>query len=117
MYWAGDDVSDLERVGWYGKNSKGELHPVGEKPANPFGLHDMHGNVWEWCEDTWHPSYEGAPNDGTPWVDEASVLRVLRGGSFGLSAENARSAYRLRGRPSFRWRSVGFRPARSVTTD
>jgi formylglycine-generating enzyme required for sulfatase activity len=56
--------------------------PVGSLPANKFGLHEMHGNVWEWCEDWYHPSYEGAPVDGSAWVIGGKQEgRVLRGGS------------------------------------
>jgi formylglycine-generating enzyme required for sulfatase activity len=116
-YSSGNSEDYLGRVGWYAGNSSGELHAVAEKPANEFGLHDMHGNVWEWCEDTWHPNYERAPVDGRAWVDEASGYRVSRGGSFGDSAEGARSACRFWHPPSDRWRGLGFRPARSVTTD
>jgi formylglycine-generating enzyme required for sulfatase activity len=72
-YSAGDGEADLDRVGWYIRNSEGRAHSVGEKPANAFGLHDMHGNVWEWCEDTWVKSYEGAPADGS-----ARVLAACR---------------------------------------
>ena len=56
-YWSGDTEEDLARVGWYWENSGGHTHPVGEKPANPFGLFDTHGNVQEWCED-WFGIYE-----------------------------------------------------------
>jgi formylglycine-generating enzyme required for sulfatase activity len=116
-YWSGDREADLARVGWYRGNSGGRLHAVGEKPANPWGLLDMHGNVWEWCEDTWRDSYKGAPSDDSAWVDGASSRRVIRGGSFGDPAAGARSAYRGGYHRSLRWGSVGFRPARSVTTD
>jgi formylglycine-generating enzyme required for sulfatase activity len=72
----------------YGSGSKGQYRKqttdVGSFPANAFGLHDMHGNVWEWCQDTWHENYNGAPTDGSAWVDEnANQNRmILRGGSW-----------------------------------
>jgi formylglycine-generating enzyme required for sulfatase activity len=65
------------------QGSVGEHGPVGQFPANPFGLHDMHGNVWEWVEDCWHGSYAGAPTDGSAWTTSCSeTSRVLRGGSW-----------------------------------
>jgi len=73
----------------------------------------MHGNVLEWCEDTWHNTYEGAPEDGRAWVDEGSGLRVLRGGSWFFNATDCRSAYRSYAHPGLRPHGVGFRPARS----
>ncbi|PNW27261.1 UNVERIFIED_CONTAM: hypothetical protein BEN50_03265 [Euhalothece sp. KZN 001] len=61
---------------------RGETTPVGSFPPNAFGLYDMHGNVWEWCEDVWHENYEGAPNDGSAWLTRGDHnRRVLRGGS------------------------------------
>ena len=114
-YWSGGNESDLARVGWYSKNSGGAAHPVGEKPPNDFGLHDMHGNVWEWVEDHWHDSYKGAPKDGTAWVDKAKgSRRVLRGGSWGISAVRCRSAFRHYGPPDFRYDYIGFRLSRSL---
>lgn len=110
-YSAGDGEDALRRVGWYSENAEGRLHDVAEKPANDFGLHDMHGNVFEWCHDRWHASYKGAVTDGIAWEDGASGLRVFRGGSFGLPAGNARSAYRSWFVAGDRWSYVGFRPA------
>ncbi len=115
-YWFGDDEKELEDVAWFAANSGGRLQAVAQKRPNPFGLFDVHGNVWEWCEDTWHGNYKGAPTDARAWVDKASGLRVIRGGSFIHTAGVARSASRSGSRPSIRWLVVGFRPAQAVTT-
>lgn len=78
--------------------------------ANAFGLYDMHGNVWEWCVDTWHGSCEGAPTDGSAWLDEnENSDRVLRGGSWSDDPGNCRSATRLNFSPNDRYVTVGFR--------
>lgn len=114
-YWSGDDESDLVRVGWYSVNSLEEMQPVGKMPANPWGLHDMHGNVWEWCEDSWHDSYEGAPDDGSTWIDPESGVQVIRGGYWGMRGEGVRSASRSKRGARYCFDSVGFRAARSVT--
>ncbi|MBE9002227.1 SUMF1/EgtB/PvdO family nonheme iron enzyme [Nostoc sp. LEGE 12447] len=71
-----------------------ETTKVGSFPPNAFGLYDMHGNVWEWCQDTWHDSYKGAPSDGSAWIDNDNQLHMLRGGSWYDRPENCRSAYR-----------------------
>ena len=94
--------------------SRGYTTDVGSFPANAWGLQDMHGNVWEWCADHWHGSYEGAPNDGRPWVEaEASdeTSRLLRCGSWSDNPGLCRSAYRLSIHPGDRLNHFGFRVA------
>ena len=109
-YYAGDLEEDLEKVGWYNENSGGRLHSVGEKGPNDFGLYDMHGNVWEWCEDDYHDSYEGAPEDGTARVyNPRGSGRVVRGGSWFEHAGFCRAAFRFDFDPSFRLVYLGFR--------
>jgi formylglycine-generating enzyme required for sulfatase activity len=82
---------------WFNKNSANRTHPVGKKLPNQFGLYDMYGNVWEWCEDQWHKNYEGAPSDGSAWLSvEDSTRRVVRGGSWYVSGINCRSANRYK---------------------
>jgi len=86
--------------------------PVGRYPANAWGLHDMHGNVWEWCLDHWHDSYVGAPTDGSAWMDAnapATAERVLRGGSWSHAPVEGRSACRRRLSAPARDPAVGFR--------
>jgi formylglycine-generating enzyme required for sulfatase activity len=68
---------------------------VGKYPPNAFGLSDMHGNVWEWCQDTWHKNYDGAPTDGSAWISSSDKNRhVLRGGSYDSISDDCRSAVR-----------------------
>jgi formylglycine-generating enzyme required for sulfatase activity len=89
--------------------------PVGSLGiANGFGVYDMHGNVWEWCEDHWHDSYNGAPSDGGAWTDISATgsYRVFRGGGWYGNAVYCRSAYRSYGAPGFRDDGVGFRLVR-----
>ncbi len=75
-------------------NTLGRTVPVGSYPANAFGLHDMHGNVWEWTEDCWSANYNGAPSDGSAWTTGNCGRRVLRGGSWRGSPRDMRSAGR-----------------------
>jgi formylglycine-generating enzyme required for sulfatase activity len=83
--------------------------PVASFPANAWGLHDMHGNVLEWCLDTWHSSYEGAPTDGSPWLTGTDSGKLLRGGSWDDLPRYCRSACRSRSQPDGADGLVGFR--------
>jgi formylglycine-generating enzyme required for sulfatase activity len=84
---------------------------VGSFPSNQFGLHDMHGNVWEWCMDDWHSNYDGAPRDGSAWLKsiETASSKVIRGGSWDFNPRNCRSAIRSNVTRGDRGSSVGFR--------
>jgi formylglycine-generating enzyme required for sulfatase activity len=100
----------VERQKTLTENLSEKTTVVGKFPPNDFGLYDMHGNVWEWCEDTWHENYVDAPSDGSAWVGE-SDKRILRGGSWDNYARSCRSALR------FKWAAensnyyIGFRIA------
>ena len=120
-YWSGDEEADLARVGWYEGNSDDRLHPVAQLPANPWGLHDMHGNTFEWCldgapgDDEFAP-YETPPRPGDGLRREpVGVAQVMRSGHFAARAEDARSASRFIDVPSWHLLYYGFRPARSIT--
>jgi formylglycine-generating enzyme required for sulfatase activity len=76
------------------ESNRRETTPVGTFPPNAFGWYDMHGNVWEWCEDDWHESYKGAPTDGSAWITEGGNTVVVRGGSWGYYPNYCRSAIR-----------------------
>ena len=69
QYSFGDDESSLGEYAWYDGNSKKQPQPVGKKKPNAFHLYDMHGNVWEWLDDCWHDTYEGAPSNGSAWTE------------------------------------------------
>ncbi|WP_353257895.1 SUMF1/EgtB/PvdO family nonheme iron enzyme [Hyphomonas sp.] len=88
--------------------------PVGFSAPNPFGLHDMHGNVWEWTEDCWNETYNGAPADGAVRTSGDCSRRVVRGGSWYDGPQGLRSVSRLRSDASFRNYDVGFRVARTL---
>jgi formylglycine-generating enzyme required for sulfatase activity len=101
--------------GSYGLGPKGlyreQTVPLGQFPPNTFGLYDMHGNVWEWCQDVWHDNYEGAPNDGSAWLEgvDQEKRRLLRGGAWHYNPAFCRSAIRYINDPDNRNSLNGFR--------
>jgi formylglycine-generating enzyme required for sulfatase activity len=126
-FWSGDTDEDLMRVGWIDRNSDGHVHPVAQKPENPWGLHDVHGNVLEWCLDGYnHNAYNAracgltvdsrlltySMGDGSPQTAVANGpdwSRVVRGAAWCDGSDKAHSAWRTKERASYtRWR-LGFR--------
>jgi len=92
---------------------RGQTTPVGSFPPNAFGLYDMHGNVWEWCLDDWHDNYEGAPTDGSAWLDDndnySRSRKILRGGSWCDVPHFCRVAFRINVIPGYLVNYDGFR--------
>jgi len=110
------ELANYNASSTYGDGPNGKYRkqttPVGMYPANAWGLHDMHGNVYEWCLDHWHDSYEGAPSDGSAWLKPSSSdeeRRLLRGGSWRSIPRYCRSAFRGRYQPRYALGHVGFR--------
>lgn len=90
---------------------------MGTFPENPFGLQETAGNVWEWVQDCWHENYQGAPTDGSPWLEAGGGecgLRVVRGGSWESAPEYLRSALRYGSEPGTRNLNLGFRLAQDL---
>ncbi|NEP20091.1 MAG: formylglycine-generating enzyme family protein [Leptolyngbya sp. SIO4C1] len=108
------DIANYDANYTYGSGPKGEYRQqtteVATFPANAFGLYDMHGNVWEWCLDHWHENYEGAPADGSAWLEDGEAdRRVLRGGSWDSIPVYCRSADRYWVARDLSYNYVGFR--------
>ena len=107
---AGDNATDLERFAWFNTNAK-TTQPIGQKEANAFGLHDMLGNVAEWCADAYHESYAGAPTNGEAWTaaNGSKLFRVIRGESWFSEAAKVHAGYRNYDEPQNRSGVLGFR--------
>ncbi len=106
----------LDPIAWFCGNSNGHPHPVGTRQPNDLGLHDMAGNVREWTEDCWHPSYFGVPQDGLSWQAGCPVNcdRVVRGGDWSGFARFGRSANRYGSPPATRSGAIGIRPVLTI---
>jgi formylglycine-generating enzyme required for sulfatase activity len=122
-FWWGAGIS-LKQANYdgtfiYGDSSAGIFRrrtlPVNSFSPNPWGLYQVHGNVWEWTQDCWHENYDGAPIDGSPWESGACRYHMIRGGAWDTYPGDLRSAVRGRFAPDFRSDFQGFRVGRTMT--
>jgi formylglycine-generating enzyme required for sulfatase activity len=122
-FWWGASIStaqaNYDGNQTYGGGSEGEWRmktvAVDSFRPNPWGLYNVHGNVWEWVEDCWHENYEGAPANGSAWTSGGCAYRILRGGSWCYVPRVLRSAARDRLAPDSRYSNLGFRVARTLS--
>ncbi len=119
-YFFGDDPSKLGDYAWFDKNSGGRPRPVGQKQPNAWGLHDICGNVWEWCNDFYTVDYYSKSPPTDPKGPDTGQTKVVRGGAWRFSAQRCRSGYRYNENPGyadvcFGYDIYGFRCVRKVT--
>ena len=105
---------NLSDLAWYSDNSADTTHDIGGKAPNAWGLHDMNGNVWEWTQDCYHGSYQGAPTDGSAWGPPDCDDKVTKGGGWNRAASRQRAAYRGGDGSTHRDDNIGFRLVRTV---
>jgi formylglycine-generating enzyme required for sulfatase activity len=118
-FWWGPSIS-TSQANYLPGGAMGEFRaktvPVDSFAPNPWGLYNVHGNVWEWCEDVWHDYYRGAPVDGSAWLQGGDASRrVVRGGSWGYNLQGLRAASRNRNSSDSRILNIGFRLARTLS--
>lgn len=117
-YWIGDRDEDLLRAGWFGNNCGGRPHTAGELQANPYGLHDIHGNIWEWVQDGWVADYysEFTESPAVDPVDSTSdgSTCIMRGGAWGNVASSCRAGSRIASGPYSRTFGAGFRVSLAI---
>jgi formylglycine-generating enzyme required for sulfatase activity len=113
-FWFGNDIAQLGNYAWYANNSGGQVHSVGQKKPNGWGLYDMGGLLFEWTEDVWHSNYDAAPQDGSAWLaDGEQELRVIRGGAWSGSPERCRCGFRYGFEAGKGYDGAGFRVVRA----
>jgi formylglycine-generating enzyme required for sulfatase activity len=115
-YCFGDDAAALGEYAWYGGNSGKHSHPVGQKRPNAWGLHDMHGNIAEWCWDGYDAHYYQKSPGAVPRDPSDATDRLIRGGSWARSARDCWSTYRGTAAPNQRDLAAGFRVARGASS-
>jgi formylglycine-generating enzyme required for sulfatase activity len=123
-FWWGSSITpdepnyDGSAASYIGGGAKGEYQqktvPVGSFKPNPWGLYQVHSDVFEWVEDCYHNSYEGAPPDGSAWTTGECKYRVVRGGSWGSNPQVLPAAFRIKGNPVIRFDGFGIRVARTI---
>lgn len=100
-YYFGDNPSQLKDYAWFKDNSGSKPHPVGQKRPNPWGLYDMHGNVWQWCNDFYKVDYYQESPQENPKGPKTGETKVVRGGAWKFSADSCRSGYRYNEDPGY----------------